>query len=223
MKNKYIAIYALMLLSVIVTGVFIAFMPSEVPMHYNIAGEIDRIGSKYENLIFPLLTILIGCFFLIIINQLKKKNLRGVESAVLWSGIACLIFINILFGYFLWKATSYVPELNESIITNGIYRTSTIGLGLIFIILGFVMPKTQINGYVGLRTTWSMKNERVWKKSQRFGGITFIICGFVSIIAGIFINGIASIFTLMTVLMISTIVCVVASYKIYKKDTSDYS
>ena len=100
---------------------------------------------------------------------------------------------------------------------------STIGLGLIFIIMGFVMPKTQINGYIGLRTTWSMKNERVWQKSQRFGGIAFIICGFVSIIAGIVINGIASIFTLMTVLIISTIVCVVASYKIYKKDASDYS
>ena len=73
MKNKYKVIWGLMILPFIVTGIFLAFMPDQVPMHYNLSGQIDRIGSKYENLIFPLLTDVMGAFFLYIIKYLNKK------------------------------------------------------------------------------------------------------------------------------------------------------
>jgi hypothetical protein len=32
-------------------------------VHYNFAGEVDRIGSKYENLIWPDFAIAMACFF----------------------------------------------------------------------------------------------------------------------------------------------------------------
>ena len=44
------------------------------------------------------------------------------------------------------------------------------------------MPKLRMNSIAGLRTVWSMKNETTWKKSQRFGGISFIVGGVIIII-----------------------------------------
>ena len=42
-------------------------------------------------------------------------------------------------------------------------------LGLLLIVCGNIMPKLKNNSVIGLRTTWSRKNEITWKKSQKFG------------------------------------------------------
>ena len=56
-KKLYYLCCFIMLISIVGTTIFIALMPDIVPMHYNLQGEINRMGSKYENLIFPLATI----------------------------------------------------------------------------------------------------------------------------------------------------------------------
>lgn len=45
--------WLLSLVPLIITAAALQFLPESVPMHYNMAGQIDRWGSKYENLIFP--------------------------------------------------------------------------------------------------------------------------------------------------------------------------
>lgn len=41
-------------------------LPVQVPAHYNAAGEIDRWGSKWELLIFPIIGGFIGLFMLVL-------------------------------------------------------------------------------------------------------------------------------------------------------------
>ena len=84
-------------------------------------------------------------------------------------------------------------------------------------IMGFVMPKLRKNSLIGLRTSWSMKNEITWKKSQRFGGISFIVCGALSVVAGLFLEELTAMFIVLGLLIIDTIICVIYSYKIAKK------
>ena len=57
-KNMWI----LSIISIVLTAVALQFMPDLVPIHYNVAGEIDRWGSKYENFIFPILIIVFALF-----------------------------------------------------------------------------------------------------------------------------------------------------------------
>ena len=45
--------WLLSLVPLIITAVALQFLPESVPMHYNMAGQINRWGSKYENLSFP--------------------------------------------------------------------------------------------------------------------------------------------------------------------------
>ena len=63
-----------MMLSVAVTAIFLTLMPDTVPMHYNIKGEIDRYGSKYENLIMPVSMILLGVLFLLLARHFRKRQ-----------------------------------------------------------------------------------------------------------------------------------------------------
>ncbi len=63
MKKLYYVLALLLILSVISTSVTIIISPDIIPAHYNVHGEVDRFGSKYENLIFPGFSFLMAVFF----------------------------------------------------------------------------------------------------------------------------------------------------------------
>ena len=90
-------------------------------------------------------------------------------------------------------------------------------LGISLVIVGNFMPKLRSNGIIGLRTPWSMKNDITWKKSQLFGGISFMVCGAIMVVCGIFIDGYTAMGVALGLIIIDTIVCVIYSYKIAKK------
>ncbi len=46
--------------------------------------------------------------------------------------------------------------------------------GIALIIIGNIMPKCKMNSIIGLRNVWSMKDERTWFLSQRFGGLILL-------------------------------------------------
>ena len=69
------------ILSLVFTTVVLLFMPDSVPMHYDIAGEIDRWGSKYENLLFPAIILLMSLLWHLFISYYEKKsNKASVEK-----------------------------------------------------------------------------------------------------------------------------------------------
>lgn len=65
--------WLLSLVPLIITAVALQFLPDSVPMHYNMAGQIDRWGSKYENLIFPVLILAFTLFWHLLIRLYEKK------------------------------------------------------------------------------------------------------------------------------------------------------
>ena len=53
-RNERITSWVLLFLSIapfLIAAVGIQFLPDQIPVHYNMAGEIDRWGSKYEEYI----------------------------------------------------------------------------------------------------------------------------------------------------------------------------
>jgi len=93
----------------------------------------------------------------------------------------------------------------------------TILIGTLLIILGNYMPKARVNALYGLRTKWSMANDHVWQKSQRFGGFSSVICGIVLILLGVFVRKWLLLWMLLIV-MIWGITSVAMSYVFYRKD-----
>ena len=79
-----------------------------------------------------------------------------------------------------------------------------------------------MNSTFGLRTTWSMKNERVWQKSQRFGGIALVIGGIVTIILMIFVRGPWCMLVLSIVIAAVLAVSIIGSRRYYKQDLLEH-
>lgn len=89
-------------------------------------------------------------------------------------------------------------------------------LGIAMIIIGNIMPKLRMNSVVGLKTKWSMKNETTWKKSQHFGGISYIIGGAIVIVICFFSEGMHCFLLAMAIIMILLAIDVFYTYRIAK-------
>ena len=70
------ALWILATLPLAVTACVFQFLPDKIPAHYNFAGEIDRWGSKYENLLFPIIIIALTLFWHLFIRYFEKKAIK---------------------------------------------------------------------------------------------------------------------------------------------------
>lgn len=217
MKKRKTIFLILMLLPLLAILAALLFLPEEIPAHYGFDGQVDRWGSKYETLIFPALTISFGLFMLLISKISAKQEKTGTnnEKICIITGIICLLLFNALTGYYLYMAFHNVKDLfSASIDVNQVEFTL---LGILLIVVGNMMPKARLNSVMGLRTSWSMKNEVTWRKSQRFGGITFMIVGILMIAACCFTKGFTCCLLSMGLLIASIPVDIYYTYRIAKK------
>ena len=216
MKKSYTWILILVLLGFLLSGIFISIAPDQIPAHYNIRGEVDRWGSKLEFVIFPIINLVFGVFMAWLARYEGKQGRDMNERVVASMTVMILILFNALWTFFMWKAIDIsnlggdLGEIPTKLITVGLCAT--------FIPLGNIMPKAERNSLFGLRTKWSMANDRCWQQSQRFAGYVFVITGILGVVVCSLIPGLWSGYALLALILCSAVICTYASYRIYRKD-----
>lgn len=218
MKKQRTIFYILMFLPAPVTLVSLLFLPDQIPAHYGFDNQVTRWGSKYETLIFPVITIIFGLIMLEcskVSSKSGEKTGENNEKACITAGIFSLLIFNAMTGYFLYTDFNKVENLSS--VPVDIFQLIFSLLGIFMIVIGSIMPKLQKNSVIGLRTHWSIKNEITWKKSQRFGGNLFIIAGILTILVCCFTKGIACYLWWMGILLVSLPIDIYYTYKVAKK------
>lgn len=207
MKRLYRINWALVILGFVISVVFLVLSPDTVPVHYNFAGEMDRMGSKYELLLLPASTLLSVVLMLL---GAKASGKSGGESAALgekiclWSAIGISVLFTGMEAYFMWLALSYTEGAAPSVPTLPAVdwmRLTAVVLGVLLIVLGNFMPKARMNQFYGVRTKWSMSSEEAWRKSQRFGGFASVAAGAVQLACGVLLKDWAANLAVMCVVM----------------------
>lgn len=208
MKGKRIIFGILMFLPLAVVLAALPFLPDQIPAHYGFDNQVTRWGSKYEALLLPILTIVLGLFLLAMARYAAKHEESGKnnENVCLITGIVSLALFNLMTAYFLYTDFHKVENLSEAAFD--VNQLIFGFFGLCMLIIGNVMPKLRMNSMIGLRTSWSMKNEQTWKKSQRFGGISSIISGILMILASLMTRGLRCFMLCMGILAIC-LICLV--------------
>lgn len=217
MKKKKIVFYTLMFLPLIVVLIALQFLPEQIPAHYDLNNQVTRWGSKYESLIFPVITVVFGYVMLGTAKYFSKNEENGSnnENVCIVAGMVSLALFNAMTGYFLYADFNSIENLSS--IALDINQLLFGLLGVLMIILGNIMPKLRMNTVVGLRTVWSMKNEMTWKKSQRFGGISFIVGGAIIITVCFLRKGFSCFWWTMGVITILLVVDTYYTFRLSKK------
>ena len=215
MKKAYKWTIALILLGFVMAGIFLTIAPDQIPVHYNLRGDVDRWGSKYELLIMPVISLLFGIFMAWLARREGKQGRDMNERIVSVMNNWILILFNGLWLLFMWKAVD-VENLGGGLddLTG---KLIMVLLTASFIPLGNIMPKAQRNSAFGLRTKWSTANDHCWQQSQRIGGYIMVGTGIVGVILTAILPAQWGGIALLALIIAMTIACTWASWRIYMK------
>ena len=110
MKHLYRITVVLIVLGFVGTAAFLILAPAIIPAHYNFAGVVDRMGSKYEYILFPIISAGAGGIFLLLAKQarIRKWNSYALTEKIF---LAVAIFEVLLFhgigASAMWAAIHY--------------------------------------------------------------------------------------------------------------------
>jgi uncharacterized membrane protein len=88
-------------------------------------------------------------------------------------------------------------------------------VGLMFIIVGNLLPKCRQSYTMGIKLPWTLANEENWNKTHRLGGKTWVIGGIITMATAF----IGSFWILLGVLIVMVAVPTIYSYCLYRKQT----
>lgn len=192
-------------------------LPERIPTHYNLYGEVDRWGSRLEVLLLPLCCLVVGLIWKRFIQKMSLAQPQNQKPMLIagCSLLAALDTLSLVILFYSFSAAD-VPQTGL-LLPQLIY----ILLGLSLLPLGAAMPKVKRNGVLGLRTKWSMANDRCWELCQRAGGKSLLLTGVLILVGSLLIRNQLWLNLLpLALLILDGIFCILYSYRVWKKYSS---
>lgn len=220
-KFKTILTAVLAVLPMIYTAIAVFFfMPNTVAAHINLHGQIDRYGSKYEAFLLPAI-ILVMYIIIFFIRKFTMKSSTDDDRTLRNLDIGdtvvmlLLVLLNAIDVFVLFMMMKPKAVMNAESIATAIV---SVIVGIVFILLGNIMPKTKPNAFLGMRLSFAMDTDEHWYIANRAGGIAMVLSGLVTIAAGLILRNVGYVFVMVIALIVFLTVAILYSYvKIKKK------
>jgi len=208
MKAFKAGCFAAVVFTVILAFSVYSILPNTVPTHWNAAGEVDGWGASWEGaFLFPIMMIGILLIFVVIPKIIVfKKNFKDFEKQY-W----ILAFVILLF-FFLFYIMTILPNFGYDF---NFSQILVLPMAMLFISIGILLPSFKRNFFVGIRTPWTLADDKIWTKTHKLGGKLFILAGFASLISVPFPN--ATIWVLVVGALITGIGSMLYSLYLFKK------
>ena len=153
-------------------------LPDRIPTHFNLRGEPDdwtnRTFAAFGMPVFA--ALMVGLFNLFPKISPRRANLDRFEDTYWILANVIVAFMGALHVLILGRALGWPVDITSA---------TLLGIGLLFMIIGNVLPRTRSNWWMGIRTPWTMENENVWRATHRLAGKTFMLGGAVTVIAAL--------------------------------------
>jgi len=145
-------------------------LPDRVPLHWNVRGEVDGWGGRLEGtLLLPaVMVVLYGVFRLV--PKIDPRGANFARMADTWELVIALVLALMLVIHLGALAAGLGHQVPMG-------RIMPVAVGLVFIGLGNVLPRAKPNWVFGIRTPWTLSNDRVWARTHRLGGYTMVAGG----------------------------------------------
>ena len=157
----------------------------EMAIHWNVYGKPDGFAPKAVGLIvLPVIMLFVCLLFWRLAGTGSVEGVGAAEgiSAQRWEQAKPAAYISI-FGAqivlfeahcaIVFTAMGYAVPVTQLLLGS---------VGLLLAAIGAVLAsgKTTRNPWVGIRTPWTMNDDRVWDKTNRLGGIIMMLSGIVT-------------------------------------------
>lgn len=210
MKNRK-PLVIVMIISLLTAILAYPFLPDQIPIHWNINGVVDQMGQKHF-ILFPILIQLLIIFGFSFFRNIdpRKNNYSRFDSA--YSTLTLTICLFIYAMELITLLVVYQPTLLS------VPTLITIGLGILFIVLGNKMPQIKQNYFIGIKTPWALHDENNWQKTHRFSGKLWFFIGFIFFPIAFLPTKIHAIIFFF-IILIMAMLPYIYSYLVYRKTT----
>lgn len=183
-------------------------MPAQMVTHWGANGHPNGYSSRMFGVFFmPVLLFLLAWLFIAVprIDPLKK-NLK--MSIRFYDMIVYAVLLFLLAVQFYVYLQNKGAKLHIEIFV-------TIGVSVLFFVIGIALPHLKRNFFAGIRTPWTLSDDTVWEKTHEIGGKVFIISAFLILITLIAPRYFLTI--LIIVIIFAAVYPILYSYFLYEK------
>lgn len=162
--------WLLALLPFVYSAVFYSQLPDQMPIHWDSVGNVDNYAAKpIAAWGMPALLLIITLF--VNFSNSADPRRQNIERSPMVKNISkwgIVIIANVAQLASIFYATGY--KLNVSKL-NGII------IGALIILIGNFLPKCKPNYTIGIKLPWTLASEENWRRTHRFAGFVWTICG----------------------------------------------
>lgn len=204
--------WLLVVLSIGFTIAVFGRLPQRIPTHWdaegNVNGEMNRAVGAW---LVPAM-ILVMAYVLPRIPAIdpRRANYDKFRPSYDLVIAALLTMMTVLHVAMLGVALGWPVSMQ---------RLTPLMAGLLFVVLGNVLPRARPNWLFGIRTPWTLTNDRVWERTHRVGGVVFVIAGFI-IMACAFLNAAIVLPAIVTAVVGTSVGVIAYSYFVWKQEMS---
>ena len=223
------AMWIIALIALVGTAAALTLFPETVPVHFDARWQPDRWGSRWELLLLPAILLILSGVLTWVLNTFAKKaaeaedgkdsaSARANVKAVGIAGVSLNAMLTLVQAWLLlriYRATAPGGAVTGDVLD----RLPLILVGLLFIVLGNIMPKTRRNGFIGFRVSWSMYNDETWRRTHRFGGYAMVATGVLAVLAAALVSPpLAATAVLLALVTAAIVVTLVYARKVYVEE-----
>lgn len=165
------------LVAVFIAGLVLVPAGTMLPVHWGISGEADGFLPREWALLVPLLMVA----FILVLFAIIGRVARPSDAAA--GRHATAVVITALMGLALvLEAATVLIGIGVAI---NMVQVIGLALGVLLVVLGNAMPKSQPNSFAGLRLPTTLNDPANWQATHRLTGLLCIIAGIVLIVAAL--------------------------------------
>lgn len=188
-------------------------LPPHMATHWDASGHINGYSSRaFGALLAPAMMIGLTLLFQVLpALDPRRANYAKFADTYWVIANAVILFLGIVHLMVLAYGLGYGVSMT---------RVLPLGLGVLFIALGNVLPRVEPNWFVGIRTPWTLSSDTVWRKTHRTGGFVFLLGGCALLIEGI--TPLGNVLPVMIgTIFVTALTPVVQSYLLWKGEQGD--
>jgi uncharacterized membrane protein len=202
--------WVLVVLAFAFSAMMYSRLPAEIPSHWDRNGQINGYMSRSTGAwLMPIVLLAMA----IILPRLpaidpRRANYEKFRPSYDLIVNAVMSLVAVLHGAMLGAGAGWPVSME---------RLTPLLIGLLFVVIGNVLPRARPNWFFGIRTPWTLTNDRVWERTHRLGGVTFVIAGALLVVSA-FLARSALVPVLIACIVVASIVPVVYSYFAWRKE-----
>jgi uncharacterized membrane protein len=203
--NTFNRVLLSILIVVTALGFVLVPLDTSLPIHWNIEGRADRFAPAPLALLLPALmaAVVLGLYLVLGRGRWRRqfdagRHVIDVTTSFILALAILLCAITIAIG--LGTAVD-VPRL------------IVLAMGVMLLVVGNYLPKTQPNFVAGIRLPWTLRDARNWQVTHRWTGRLMMLGGVLVLLAGLVVSTPAMLFAVLMAAIIGPVLAaIIISY-----------